>query len=318
MEVLLAIYLTPETERIAVMLFISALAHIFIIYAVGFIPPEPMNLPNSPIKIILVQSRSEKEPKKAESFAQDNQDGGGDSEQDKTPATPTIAPFPDKNPEIVAMPPPESQAMPLQEDDIERLAVNRPSTHQVKSRENTLSPEDISSQGETQDEKVTIEVPLTNTLTAEIQTTLASIQAELDAFTEARAKRPKKIYFHELTPAQKRSFVPYMEAWKLKAERIGTAYYRKEAQRNPFSGEVDVMVAINQDGTIGTVEIIRFLEQTPTRRQLLEEAVRRIAHLTTPFKPFSKSMRETGAILYMPYHWNFKHGESIGVREIDP
>lgn len=311
------VYITPETERIAVMLFISAVAHIFLIYAVGFIPPSPKSVSSPPIRIILVQSSTEKDPDDPNYFAQASQEGSGESEKDKTPSTPTIAPFPDEMPEIVAMPPPESSAMPLQEFDIERLAVHRPSTHQVQSRENVLSPEMVTGQGETLEETVT-EISLTST-SMEIITKMASIQAETDAFEEARAKKPKKIYSHNLPPAKEGSFVRYMKAWQLRAERIGTAYYRQEAKRNPFSGALNVQVAINHDGTIHSVEVTRFLdqEQAPTRRQLLEEAVRRIVYLTAPFDPFPENIREEGDILYMTYHWGFKHGESVNFRNAD-
>lgn len=316
---MLAVYITPEAERIAVMLFISAVAHIFLIYAVGFVPPSPKNGVNPPIKIILVQSSTEKEPEEAEFFAQANQDGGGDSEKDKPPATPTIAPFPDEALQIVAMPPPESRALPMQEVDVEKLAVQRPSTHQVESSENVLSPEKTAGQGETRDEEILTEIPVTNTLNAEIQTTLASIQAELDAFTEARAKRPRKSYSH--TRAKEKIYARYIEAWRLKAERIGTAYYRQEAKRNPFSGALNVQVAIKSDGTIDmdSVKITRFLEEetTLTRRQVLEEAVRSIVHLTAPFDPFPESMRKETDIFYMTYHWSFEHGESVSFRNVD-
>lgn len=311
------VYITPEAERIAVMLFISAVAHIFLIYAVGFVPASPKNGANHPIRIILVQSSTEKEPKEADFFAQANQDGGGDSEKDNPPATPTIAPFPDEILQIIAMPPPESRALPMQEVDIEKLAVQRPSTHQVESSENVLSPEKTAGQGETRDEEMLTEILVTSVLNAEIQTTLASIQAGLDAFTEAQAKKPKKLYSHE-PRAKEKIYARYIEAWRIKAERIGTAYYRQEAKRNPFSGALNVQVAIKSDGTIESVEITRFLEEekTLTRRQFLEEAVKRIVHLTAPFNPFTERMRKETDIFYITYHWDFKHGESV-IRNAD-
>lgn len=313
MNILPTIYITPEVERMAVMTLVSTLIHITIFYGMGFSVPEASRLFNPTMEVILVQSRSEKTPTDADYLAQASQEGGGESDKKVRPSTPTLAPFPDQTAKIVATPLPQASAAPSQEADFEHLAVHRPSTHQVAPAENVISPAETGMGTELEEVTSPEELPENNTVIYS-QSELTSQQSELSSTLEERAKRRHHTYNHSPETKEK-AYVAYIEAWRLKVQRVGTSHYRKEAERRKISGagKLIVDIAIREDGTIDEItvdeEASKLYQNSPSNIRFLEEMVRQSAYEAAPYEPFPEAIREKTYILHITRKWDFIWGD---------
>lgn len=299
MRVFPVFYLTPEVERMIVMLFLSASIHALVLFSVDFVAPEGTRFANITLDVILVQKSTEEKPKDADYFAQVSQDGGGDSPDRERPATPTIAPFAGQQAELVVTPPEPQEAMVSQQMTIKQLTVDRPSTHEVAQLDNTISPDEPGKQGESlENDTLMIDGIPASTLRMNISTNIASIQAEIDEISNNLAKRPRKSFINSRTTEYR--FAYYMDAWRRKAERVGTLNYPERARRQKISGNVLLTVAINADGTIHEVTV-----DESSGYKILDDAALQIVHLAAPFAPFSENIRKDTDILYITRTWKF-------------
>ncbi len=82
-------------------------------------------------------------------------------------------------------------------------------------------------------------------------------------------------------------YAEYVDDWRQKIERVGTANFPPEARERAEFGSVLVTVAIKADGSVEKVEIDR-----SSGRRVLDAAVERIVQLASPFKPFPANVRQ--------------------------
>ncbi len=298
------IYVDPATERMVVSSLIAMVVHLLIIYMVGFTLPKASSLSNATMDIILVQKRTETQKKEADYLAQVAQEGGGESEENVHPVTPTIAPFPDQIAEIAAALPLPQMATAQPTAEIEQLATDQSAEYQVAITEHLVPTEETVSTGEDIETTVDESVP-SNTLIINTYAKIASLQAELDKKLEAEAKRPRKKFITASTKEYK--YAHYMDTWRIKVEHIGTLNYPEQARRQKLSGKLLLDVAINANGTIQEVKIIE-----SSGHAILDDAALRIVHLAAPFPPFPESIRQETDILHITRTWNFLYGRLIG------
>ncbi|MDM8557628.1 TonB family protein [Candidatus Parabeggiatoa sp. HSG14] len=299
------VYIDPATERFAVALSIAAIIHAVIIYGVGFAMPKFTNPLNTTMEIILVQKSTEQAPTDANQLAQVNYEGGGDSEQDVRPATPTIAPFPDQTAEIVLTNPPPQIAATPDENKIEKIVTEQFSEHKIEQFQEVNEPDEAAEQGYDSQNSISEDYIAENILFLNVRATKhASIQAELDKKFENHAKRPRKKFINASTKEYK--YANYMVSWRRTIERIGTLNYPEEASHNNISGYLILDVAINADGTIYQVEI-----KTPSEYKILDEAALRIVRLAAPYAPFPEDIRTEIDILHITRTWIFSYDSLI-------
>lgn len=98
-------------DRFGLTFCLAIIIHAIIILGVTFAPEEDLQQRFNTMEIILVQQKSTKAPEDAQMLAQASLEGGGDIEEDVSPATPTPPPFPKQVPEVTA-PPPMEQVPP--------------------------------------------------------------------------------------------------------------------------------------------------------------------------------------------------------------
>ncbi len=292
-------HIDPDTERFAAALFIAALVHVVAIYGVGFAMPKAVQSPNTTMEIILVQKSTDKAPKEADYLAQDNYEGGGESEQKVRPSTPTIAPFPDVTAEEVFTPPPPQMAAAPKEHQIETLTTDKPAQHESEQR--ITPPDEPAESGDASQTTVFEEYMSENTLFINaLALKLASIQAELDEKFEEYAKRPRTKFINSSAKAYK--YARYMDAWRRQIEDIGNANYPDKARRKKISGSLILNVALNSNGTVYNVEI-----KQPSKYKVLDEAALRIVRLAAPFDPFPENIRKETDILHITRTWEFSY-----------
>ena len=97
----------------------------------------------------------------------------------------------------------------------------------------------------------------------------------------------------------------YLDAWRHKIERIGTANYPLAAlRRTHLSGNPVLEVQILADGRLGQV-----LVQRSSGHPELDQAALEILRLAAPFDPFPPALALQHQTLRLAYEWEFLGGE---------
>lgn len=136
---------------------------------------------------------------------------------------------------------------------------------------------------------------------------MASLAAEVGQRMNAYAKRPRRTYISANT--RKHKYAAYMEAWRAKVERIGNLNYPDEARRKRLSGELQLDVALNADGSVRQISVRR-----SSGHKVLDDAARRIVKLAAPYARFPKSIREETDILHIQRTWRFLNSNQFASR----
>ena len=106
-----------------------------------------------------------------------------------------------------------------------------------------------------------------------------------------------------VTPDTREALVaPYLVAWRLKIERLGTMNFPQAAWRAPGTRNPDVEVAILADGTLESATIVR-----SSGSAKLDQAAVDILKLASPFDPFPKELADKYRLLRFTYGWEFQN-----------
>lgn len=296
----MAVSISPATERLITTIFISTVFHAILVLGVSFIMPESKPRTNVSMEVILVQKSSEQKPEKADFLAQASQQGGGEQEEVHRPTSPTPAPFPDPIPQPVATPPPSEAASKPKPAKVAQVSAPKPSVHKVKPEPNQAEPKEKGETGQGEQEINTPDISAL-TLINNARASVASIQAELDKKFVAYSKRPKHKFISAST--QEYKFASYMDAWRQKVEKIGTLNFPKEAQKKNITGKLTLDVALNKDGSIHSLKILKY-----SKHAVLDKAAVRIVRMSAPFAPFPRNISKEVDILHITRTWVFEYG----------
>ncbi len=318
--------ITPS-DRLGLTLCLAIVMHAIVILGVGFTPFAATNPRFKTLDIILVQSRSEEAPETADYLAQANLEGGGEETKKLSPSTPLSSPWPEQESNLATPAASPAQAPPLEqvvdhevtlrqtsakdeprEHDAEATRIAQPDNLAVHKPlgTHTAPQKDSQAAAETEQSKdMTTEIaqaPLTPTAATLISDALAmaSLNAEIEQKLEARAKRPRRKFISAST--REYVYASYMEAWRVKVERIGNLNYPEEARRRKLSGSLVLDVALKADGSV-----VEYAIRTPSGSELLDEAAIRIVKLASPFSPFPQRIKDEADILHITRTWQFLH-----------
>jgi protein TonB len=131
---------------------------------------------------------------------------------------------------------------------------------------------------------------------------IASLDAEIAARMEAKAKRPRRKFISATT--QEYKYAAYMEAWRAKVERVGNLNYPDEARRKRLSGSLILDVALNSDGSINEIVV-----RKPSGFPSLDDAAVRIVKLASPYAAFPDAFKKDVDILHITRTWQFDSGD---------
>lgn len=283
------------SDRLGMTLFVAVVVHAMIVLGVTF-KPELTRLPqikSPPIEIKLVHQTSDEKPEDARVLAQASLDGGGELDQPVNPQSPAFTPI---NPQRMgadsvitrpAAPPPP-----------ERPPEARPMT-QKRSDLRAVTPLDADPDTERQ--------PLTAEDLVARSMEIATLSAEISQAMSDYAQRGR----HRYISARTREFrdAAYLDAWRAKVERIGNLNYPEEAKRRNLTGSLLLDVAINADGSLQAVTLIR-----SSGHKLLDDAAIRIVHLSAPFSAFSPEMKLDTDVLHITRNWEFLDSHSLSTQ----
>jgi protein TonB len=232
---------------------------------VRLVDPEGFNriIEDTPLEVILVNSRSGEAPTKAQAIAQANLAGGGDAERGR--ATSPLPPS-----AMVELGDAEEQTRrrieQLQETQQQLLAQIR--------RELAVMPAPDPRRDEGTPEERAQE---------ERRRQLIQLLAEIEKRVNEENARPKKRY---ISPATREEvYALYYDVLRRKIEERGTRNF-PEYQGKKLYGELTMNVTVDAEGRVVETEVVR-----GSSSALLDRRAIAIVKAAAPFGPFSAAMR---------------------------
>ena len=309
--------ITPG-DRLGLTVCLAIIVHAVVLLGITFQAEDRVPPAYETLEIILVQQKS-KAPDEARVLAQASLEGGGQSADPATPATPLPPPFPADTAEVTAPPPKPASAAPAAREQIddpvrEKAAAARAvevlaaDTAEPAPVVATPEPETREPTPAEAKEDAEADTPRRPTPSASQLLTnsfkIAALSAELKRKLEARAERPRRKFISAST--QEYLYASYMEAWRMKVERVGNLNYPEEARRRQLSGSLILDVALNPDGSVNQITV-----RQSSGQKVLDDAARRIVDLAGPFAPFPDEIRAETDILHITRTWQFLNNGSF-------
>jgi len=266
------------TDRLALTLFFALVLHAMVILGITFgVYDDPDPEKALPTLDITIATRTTPPPDEADYLAQTSQDGGGNvSEKVKpTMAMPELAP---------AIEP--QQPVPAPTQIITALESDRQVKENSKETPETEQPEIKAAE------------------LIERMMEMDTLSEQISESTQAYAQRPRQKFISART--QEYKYANYMSEWVKKVERVGNLNYPAAARRARISGKLMMEVALNADGTVHEISILR-----PSGEPIIDEAAKRIVNLAAPFPPFPPEILENTDILNITRTWEFSTSNTL-------
>ena len=267
-----------STDRLALTLFFALVIHAMVILGITFgmyDDPEPEKVP--PTLDITIATRNTPPPDEADYLAQTSQDGGGNvSEKIKPTMTmPEMAPVVEPQQPVPA----PTQVITALKSDIQLVEVSEetPETEQPDMAATEL---------------------------IERMMEMDILSEQISESRQAYAQRPRQVFISART--QEYKYANYMSEWVKKVERVGNLNYPVAARRAKISGKLMMEVALNADGTVHKISILR-----PSGEPVIDEAAKRIVNLAAPFPPFPPEILENTDILNITRTWEFSTSNQL-------
>jgi protein TonB len=206
------------------------------------------------------------------------------------PKTTEIAPYQDTKINKVT-PPPAAKPVVKQQAPKTAVATKAQAPQKTVAKRDEVKPDELKKAAPTFD-------------STQLNSEIASLEAELADEQQAYAKRPK---IHRLSAAStmRDKGAWYKEDWRKKIERIGNLNYPEEARRQQIYGSLRMMVSINRDGSLYEVLVLESSGQP-----LLDQAAQRIVRLAAPFAPFTGDLADIDR-LEIIRTWKFARGDKL-------
>ena len=250
-----------------------------------FVDPEGFNrvFQDTPLEVILVNSRSNEAPTKAQAIAQANLAGGGDAAQGRaTSPLPPSAAVETGN----ASEESQRQIEQLQQAQQQLLAHLR--------REMALLPPP-----EPRRDAGTPEARAQE----ERRRRLIQLLAEIEKRINEENARPKKRY---ISPATREEiYAQYYDQLRRKIEDRGTRNFPEQQGRKLY-GELTMNVTIDTEGRVVETEVLR-----PSKSSVLDKRAVAIVHAAAPFGPFTSAMRHKADQLVITSRFRFTREDGL-------
>ena len=285
-------WIFDPSSRLDVAIFISIIFHAVVLFGVTFKLPTP-KIENAitPLEVVLVNSKSISKPYKADTLAQANLDGGGNTDDNRRAKTPF--PLSPKHKQSIDVTKAKQNTKRLEQEAKKLMtAVNsKQSIHQSNSR---LEKSE-------QAKKIPDAFDL-----IQRSREIIRLEAQIAKDYEAYQKRPKRKFIGARTKEYR--FARYVEDWRVKVERIGNLNYPEAAKRDRLYGHLQLTVGIMADGNLESIEINR-----SSGKKILDEAAINIVKLAgqNGFAPFPPDISRDTDILHITRTWVFTRSDEL-------
>jgi periplasmic protein TonB len=276
----------PISDRLTTTLFLAALFHGIVILGVTFAVPDRSERPTPTLEVLLLTGADTREADNpdAQYLAQRNQRGSGTTSERVRPANPA------------------SSLIPLQQagiadgnSDEYREAVSGQRATEVLAGRSDRSDVDYRDGENKPAQEAQAPLALSATSPSPIATRAT------DETLRLRGRVIDGTY--EVVPNTRQSrLAPYLDAWRVKIERLGTMHFPQVA-RGSVPGNPVLEVSIRADGALGDIIIKR-----SSGRKEIDQAALSILRLASPFDPFPAELRARYQELRFAYEWQFLGG----------
>ncbi|WP_350133249.1 TonB family protein [Nitrosomonas sp.] len=288
----LAGYQYLQSHRLVAAMIASLLLHAIVFFGVTFQFPQPkFDKIASSLEVVLVNNKTQTKPKESQLLAQDNLDGGGNTEEDRRAKTPF--PVLPRNKPVVAENVAQQKVKQLEQEAKKLMAAvsETPQIELPKEHKNEL-------------ESKSVAVDSTDLLLRSLD--IARLRAQIDQDHDSYQKRPKRKFVGARTKEFR--FARYVEDWRIKVERIGNLNYPEAARKEKLYGNLQLTVGIRADGSLESIEINR-----SSGEKILDEAAVNIVKLAgqNGFAPFPPDISQDTDILHITRTWVFAASDML-------
>ncbi|MBA3756048.1 MAG: energy transducer TonB [Nitrosomonas sp.] len=273
---------------------ISLFLHVIILLGVTFqFPKSNVDKIAKSLEVVLVNNKTPTKPTKTELLAQDNLDGGGNTDDNRRAKTPFPV-LPKSKPLMndIAM----QQKIKKLEQETKKLMAAADGSKQIQQ------PNTQQDENETEHKEITADT--TDLLLRSLD--IARLKAQIDQDHDDYQKRPKRKFVGARTKEYR--FARYVEDWRIKVERIGNLNYPEAARKGKLYGNLQLTVSIRADGALESIEIHR-----SSGEKVLDQAAINIVKLAgqNGFAPFPPDISQDTDILHITRTWVFAPSDML-------
>ena len=280
-------------------LVISIIIHVGILFGLAFrdIPPPSSDMQQ--MEVVLVNSKSSDAPSHPTLRAQNDLNGGGNTDEDRHLSSPLAA----RDDDLA------KQASDVQKN-VERLereaselmtqikASQALDTQKAKSKATQNNPQDY------------LYHPLVPDQNSDVSKTLPGIDPIQNgqAFAREAAEISKRFDAYQKRPRRKELggraiayvFAQYEDAYRTKIEKVGTLNYPPPRNGEPVYGKVRITASVRSDGTIEKIVV-----NNSSGDSELDQAAVNIVYMSSPFGPFNPKMHRQADVIDITRTFNF-------------
>lgn len=269
---------------------VSLLVHAFVVFGLTFTVPDLRELQNMApaLDVVLVNTKSQAKPVKADALAQHNLDGGGNTDARQRAKSPLPAVTNDTKTA-------DLQLAQKRVADLEREArqlLTKPGTSQVESAPAKSAPQPTVEKAPAID----------GADLAQRSLAIARLEAQINKDWNSYQERPRRKFVGART--QEYRFARYIEDWRQKIERIGEMNYPQAAREQRIYGSLVATISIKANGSLERIQIDR-----SSGNKILDEATVRIVTLAAPYSVFPADIARDTDILHITRTWTFTRAD---------
>lgn len=300
-------------------MLISVGVHAIGIAAVKFVPPDLKFFQDKmpTLEVVLVNSKTESAPTKADVLAQSNLNRGGNTDEDRKLKS-ALPPPKKKVTEVQVKPALESKqaakAAKAQQDEAERkqqrvaelekqaqelmTQLKAKKKLEIQPVQKVAAPQSENGQQEALSSKVNTADLMASSLE------MVRLEAQIAKQQDEYQKRPKRKEIG--ARAQEYRFAAYVESWRQKVEKVGNLNYPEKAKEQSIYGRVVLSVDIKSDGSIEKIEVTG-----GSGYKVLNDAAKRIVELAAPYAAFPEDIRRDTDIIGITRTMTFTKDDSL-------
>ncbi|MFV1982747.1 MAG: energy transducer TonB [Thiohalomonadales bacterium] len=280
-------------DRFSLMMFFALAFHAVIILGISFDAVDEEALYKAlTLDVTLVSSKSKEAPEDADYLAQENQLGGGNTEEKVQPSSPFSNPN-QNNDNNVAPNTRQEFAPPKQEKVDRKLDMLTVDNDRGKLKKQAMvDPLPIESK------KDKPSIKLLNS------SQIADLTSRISKQIEQHTNKIKEL--RSGVSAKEHNTAFYDSAWQDKVVQVGNINYPHAAVKNKITGNVTLEVQIKADGTVFNVIVLK-----SSGHKILDAAASNIVYLAAPFAALPPEILQDTSIYSIVRVWRFKTGKSI-------
>ena len=271
---------------------ISLLVHAFVIFGLTFTVPDLRGLQNmAPVlDVVLVNTKSQAKPSKADALAQHNLDGGGntDTKQRATSPLPVIT----QDTQTTELQQAKKRVAELEREARRLLA--RAGTSQVDIAPAKPTPEPTPEKAPVVDGTELMQRSLA----------IARLEAQIGRDWNAYQERPRRKFVGART--QEYQYARYIEDWRQKIERVGELNYPQAAREQRIYGKLVATVSIKADGSLERIVI-----NQSSGNKVLDGATVQIVKMAAPYAALPPDIARDTDILHITRTWTFTRADQF-------